>query len=95
VFSRPGILPSGNLKAKEGAEDEDDADADKKDAKEVTMERLIKLEVQDKDNWKISLAGLTDTHKLQGTETKDLNYGVNILTSIRWPGAIAVQHMQK
>jgi len=37
VFSRPGILPSGNLKAKEGAEDEDEADADKKEAKEVTL----------------------------------------------------------
>jgi hypothetical protein len=89
VFSRPGILPSGNLKAKEGAEDEE-ADDDKKEAKEATMERLIKLEAQDKDNWKISLAGLTDTHKLQGAETKDLNYGVNILASNRWPGAYAV-----
>jgi len=85
VFSRPGILPSGNLKAKDVAEGEEEDE--NKEAKEATMERLIKLEVQDKDNWKISLAGLTDTHKLQGAETKDLNYGVNILTSNRWPGA--------
>jgi hypothetical protein len=71
VFSRPGILPSGNLKAKETAEGEEEEEG--KEAKEATMERLIKLEVQDKDNWKISLCGLADTHKLQGAEAKEFN----------------------
>lgn len=93
VFSRPGILPSGNLKAKETTEEEEEGEG--KEAKEATMERLVKLEVQDKDNWKIILAGLADTHKLQGAEAKEFNYGVNILTSLRWPGAMAVHYMQK
>jgi len=85
VFSRPGFLPSGNLKAKEVEGEEEDENVNK-EAREQTMERLLKLET-DKDHWKVSIQGLSDIHKLDG---KDVSYGVNVLQSTRWPGAITV-----
>jgi hypothetical protein len=66
VYARPGILPSGHLKAKEVEGDDDDDNANK-EAREQTMERLLKLET-DKDSWKIALQGLPDIHKLDGKD---------------------------
>jgi len=64
VWARPGILPSGLLKAAEVEEAEgDDAENANAVEREKTMDRLIPLTVCDQGNWKISLEGLTDSHK--------------------------------
>lgn len=84
---RPCILPSGNLKAKE-VENEDDEDEKNKENREQTVERLLKLDT-DKENWKLSIQGLQDVHKIDG---KDVNYGLNLLQSNRWPGAITISY---
>lgn len=85
VWMRPGLLPSGLLKAKEVDEDAEDADANK-DNREQTIERLLKIEA-DRESWKLSLQGLTDNHKI---DNADVNYGVNVISSVRWPGAMTV-----
>jgi len=87
VWLRPCLLNSGNLKAIE-TENEEDEENQGKEAKESTVERLMKLE-NDKDFWKLSLQGLQDVHKL---DNKDICYGVNVLNSLRWPGAINVAY---
>mmetsp|Transcript_601 Transcript_601/g.1213 ORF Transcript_601/g.1213 Transcript_601/m.1213 type:complete len:91 (+) Transcript_601:803-1075(+) len=66
VWVRPGILPSGLLKAKEVEENEEEEDKNK-ETREQTMERLQKLE-NDKDNWKLSIQGFNDSHKLEGRD---------------------------
>lgn len=84
---RPCVLQSGNLKAKE-VENEEDEDEKNKENREQTVERLLKLDT-DKDNWKLSIQGLQDVHKIDG---KDSNYGLNLLQSNRWPGAITIAY---
>lgn len=96
VWARPGILQSGLLKAAEVEEaDGDDAENAAAIEREKTMDRLVPLPVCDKGNWKISLEGLTDSHKTkvkgaEETKIEYLNYGVNVLQSMKWPGAITV-----
>jgi len=66
VWARPGILPSGLLKAAEVEEAEgDDAENQAAQTREKTMDRLIPLTQCDDGNWKISLEGLTDSHKIK------------------------------
>jgi len=84
---RPCFLPSGNLKAKE-VEEADDENAEKKETAEVTVERLMKLEA-DKPNWKLNISGLNEVHKIDG---KDISYGINVVKSMRWPGAITINY---
>lgn len=87
VWLRPCFLPSGNLKAKEIEENEDEDGKEKKDeVRETTVERLLKLE-NDKDSWKVELKGLQDIHKIEG---KDVCYGVNVVSSLRWPGSMTL-----
>lgn len=64
VWARPGILPSGLLKAAE-VEEADDAEAENAAnvLREKTMDRLVPLTTCDTGNWKITLEGLTDNHK--------------------------------
>lgn len=66
VWLRPGFLPSGNLKAKE-VEGEEEEDPAKAELREQTIERLLKLE-NDKENWKLTIQGLSDNHKLDGRD---------------------------
>lgn len=87
VWLRPSFLPSGNLKAKEVEGDEDEDDKNKEN-REQTVERLLKLDA-DKDNWKYNIQGLQDVHKIDG---KDMNYGVNVIQSNRWPGALTIAY---
>jgi hypothetical protein len=97
VWARPGILPSGLLKAAEVEEaDGDEAENAANVVREKTMDRLVPLTVCDNGNWKISLEGLTDNHKTKLKTAEEvkieyLNYGVNVLQSMKWPGAITVQ----
>lgn len=63
---RPCFLPSGLLKAKEVEENEEEEEK-KNENRETTVERLLKLET-DKENWKISLNGFTDVHKIEGKD---------------------------
>lgn len=101
VWARPGILPSGLLKAAEVEEaDGDDAENQAAQTREKTMDRLVPLTQCDEGNWKISLEGLTDSHKIKVKTAEEikveyLNYGVNVLQSMKWPGAITVQYMGK
>lgn len=87
VWLRPAFLPSGLLKAKEVEGDEDDENANK-EAREQTVERLLKIEA-DKDSWKLVIQGLSDIHKIEG---RDVSYGVNVLSSQRWPGALTLAY---
>jgi len=68
VWIRPAFLNSGNLKANEVDENEDEENANpNKEVRETTVERLLKVET-DKDNWKITLQGLSDLHKIDGKD---------------------------
>lgn len=71
LWLRPCFLPSGNLESKTVADENDEENMENKEKVEVTVERLQKLDAdKDKDNWKLTLQGLADVHKI---DNKDLS----------------------
>jgi len=78
-------LKSGNLKAKEVENEEEDENVVKEN-REQTVERLLKLS-RDGNEWSIKLVGFSDLQKL---DKKPLSYGINLLQSLKWPGSVTL-----